>query len=406
MNISGTTAERDAATVATPSISEFSILVCAPTGRDETVLGQVLGEADLAWTPCGDASDLAERMAGAGAVVLTAEAMTGSAVSLVNKAIEAQPVWSKVPLILLLHHAQPALCEEHRSAAMKLGAYATVLTRPVAPATLITVLRSALAARQWQYRVRDAMAFGGNVIRFVSDANAVLEASKVQQQTRLRGAALEVMIVEERERRRLAHVLHDEYQQLLAGALMHLAKIKVASTPQDTQATVQAVKDIIRQSIGTARLLAKDLSPPILDERGLASTLRWLGEQMRDQHELVVDVEAGDDIDPMDPNIRSFLYQTVRELLFNVVKHAQIGRARVVAMRVDQGLRIIVEDRGVGMPADASLFQDEDSDGFGLACIKHRLEMLGGRLELQTSPGQGCRITAITPDRLPNPLAH
>ena len=71
-------------------------------------------------------------------------------------------------------------------------------------------------------------------------------------------------------------------------------------------------------------------------------------------------------------------------------------------MRIEQEVRIIVEDHGAGMPHDPSLFHDQAGEAFGLSSIKHRLEMLGGRLELQTAPGQGCRFTAVAPIHIAN----
>jgi signal transduction histidine kinase len=95
--------------------------------------------------------------------------------------------------------------------------------------------------------------------------------------------------------------------------------------------------------------------------------------------------------------VRTLLFECARELLFNVVKHAGVKEARVVMERSDDEVRVAVEDRGRGF--DPALIQSVrlDSAGFGLFSVQQRIELLGGRTEIHSAPGQGTRITLVAP---------
>src|SRR5262249_37677784 len=121
---------------------------------------------------------------------------------------------------------------------------------------------------------------------------------------------------------------------------------------------------------------------------------------MRHQHGLVVHVSADPVANSGRKDVRTLLFESVRELLFNTVKHARVDRATLdLSLGADNTLRITVEDRGIGF--DPSKLVDEAKDGqvgWGLFSIRERLTLLGGRLDVESAPGQGTRFRLIVPN--------
>lgn len=124
-----------------------------------------------------------------------------------------------------------------------------------------------------------------------------------------------------------------------------------------------------------------DLSPPVLEGEGLAEALAWLRSQMKELHGLEVDIEVGQECLPtLDEDMRVLIFQAVRELLFNVVKHAGVARA-VVALGEENGDVIVrVTD-----------------DAFGLSKLRERLGFFGGRVDIDAAAGEGTRVTLRMP---------
>jgi PAS domain S-box-containing protein len=228
----------------------------------------------------------------------------------------------------------------------------------------------------------------------VEDRTRELTAS----QSRLRDLATELNLAGQRERGRLATELHDYLAQLLALSRIRLAQAKRQLGTPALEATVNEVQEVIDQALAYTRSLVAQLSPPLLKEFGLLMALRWLAEQMQ-QRNLVVslDVETGAPALPEDHAM--LLFQSVRELLMNVVKHAGTDRARITVAEMDGWLHILVADEGVGfLPTDSSVTAKEGAaPGFGLFSIHERLRSLGGRFELQTHPGRGTKAALIIP---------
>jgi len=158
---------------------------------------------------------------------------------------------------------------------------------------------------------------------------------------------------------------------------------------------LRQVEDMIGQSIDASRSLACELSPPVLHQLGLAPALEWLGEQMRETHGLNVEGRF-DDVPECGDEVRTFLFHAAREILFNVVKHAGVDRARVRLERAPDGeLRLTIEDDGRGFdPASAA---GPAAKGFGLFAIRERIGLLGGRFEVDAAPGRGCSFTLCFP---------
>jgi PAS domain S-box-containing protein len=220
--------------------------------------------------------------------------------------------------------------------------------------------------------------------------------AELQQLTaQLRALAGELTLSEQRERSRLAKILHDHLQQLLVAAKFRLAILGKDSEELIKQA-IKEVEELIDESIASSRSLTAELSPPILHEAGLNAGLSWLARRMTDRHGLLVDLEL-EDIEPLPDDLKILLYESVRELLFNTAKHAHTRSAIVNMRRVDGMLQLGVSDQGIGFDPSVMARAGESGRGFGLFSIRERLELFGGRFEIQSTKGQGSRISLIVP---------
>ncbi|NLG49365.1 MAG: PAS domain S-box protein [Chloroflexi bacterium] len=230
------------------------------------------------------------------------------------------------------------------------------------------------------------------------DLNETLEQRVIERTARLRALALELTLTEERERRRLAQLLHDHLQQLLAAARISVNMVR-NRLEDDRQTEILAqVDSLLGESIAESRSLTAELSPPVLYDAGLPPALDWLARWMEEKYHLNVEVQAEELGDQVPEEIRLVLFQGARELLFNVVKHAKTDRARVELRRLpgDQ-VELIVSDRGVGV--DPSQIARQEKGGFGLFNIRERLEALGGEMIIDSEPGKGTQVTLQAPVR-------
>ena len=226
------------------------------------------------------------------------------------------------------------------------------------------------------------------------DLAATLEARVEERTGQVRELAAALTVAEQEERRRIAYVLHDDLQQQLHGLEMLLG-IARRAVPSDAEADrlLARSSELLAGATALTRTLSTELSPAVLDSDDLPEALRWLADRAREWHGLAVDVEAGPDVPPVAPAVRVLVYHVVRELLFNVAKHAGVGAAHV---RVEAGagaVAVHVEDGGGGFDVGAR------AEGFGLRSVRDRLELLGGRLDVASAPGAGTRATVTVPPR-------
>ena len=224
-------------------------------------------------------------------------------------------------------------------------------------------------------------------------------ATATRRAAQLQALAAQLTQAEHRERRRLAQVLHDHLQQLLYAARLGLETLRRRdSADSSTQETIDRVDALLGECIAESRSLTVQLCPPVLHEAGLAAAVEWLARHIEQTCGLNVEIEVDPQAEPESEGIRILLFEAVRELLFNVVKHAETGRARV-AMTVAPGgeVRMTVSDQGAGWAAADAKLDHTTTSGFGLFSIRERLELMGGRLEVETAPGRGTRVSIWAP---------
>jgi signal transduction histidine kinase len=216
-------------------------------------------------------------------------------------------------------------------------------------------------------------------------------------QKQLRSLASELSLAEERLRRRIAMDVHDHVGQNLAISKIKIESLRESATSPELAEDLEEIRDLISQTIESTRSLTFELSPPVLYELGFEAAVEWLVRQTRQQHGLSTEFKGDGQTKPLDNNVRILLFQAVRELLVNVVKHAQAHNVTVSTRRVGNEIRVSVNDDGVGFDISQTGSHDYKTGGFGLFSIRERLGHIGGRLEVESKPGVGTRVTLTAP---------
>lgn len=228
----------------------------------------------------------------------------------------------------------------------------------------------------------------------VADRTAVAE----QRASQLRVLTSKLAQAEQSERRRLAQALHNQLHQLLVVARLKVATLGRQLRDEQVLRTIAEVDDLLKDSITESRSLTIELSPPVLYNAGLAGALEWLASQMQEKYRLAIHLDIDPQADPLDEGTRVFLFQAVRELLSNVVEHAQTDSVHIRMHRINEGdLKIEVCDQGVGFDPTQGDVVAGSPGGFGLFNIRERLELLGGRLEIDAASGHGTRVKIVAP---------
>jgi len=218
-----------------------------------------------------------------------------------------------------------------------------------------------------------------------------------EKNLQLQRVTLELTRSEQRERTRMALLLHDHVQQLLVSAKMRLQGMtRTASASQQTELGI--LVSLVDESLESSRSLAVDLSPPVLRE-GLAPALEWLAQiWMREKHGLDVELKLDHRIDASSEEIRALVFLAVRELLFNVVKHAGVTHAILELAASDAHLlRVSVKDTGQGFEPGVNAFGPHKGSGMGLVTVRDRIHILGGSLSLSSGVGQGVEAIVLAP---------
>lgn len=216
-------------------------------------------------------------------------------------------------------------------------------------------------------------------------------------QARLRAMALELSLTAQRERRRLAEGLHDHVGQSLAVARLQLDALRRATDDEDQVAAIADVIAVLGDALEETRRLTFEMSPPLLYELGLEAALRCLATRMRSTHGLSCRLDCDEEPKPLAPDVAATAFAVVRELLHNVVKHAQARSVRVTVVRTGDRVRIEVADDGAGFEQRHESVPFDSYAGFGLFSCRERLVECGGALDVVSVLGHGTRVLFDVP---------
>ena len=209
-----------------------------------------------------------------------------------------------------------------------------------------------------------------------------------------RDAVRRVVAAQELERARLARELHDETGQALTSILLGLKPLEQTAATDEARAAVASLRELVVSTLQEVRRLAVELRPSALDDFGLVTAVERLADTFRDQSGLQVDLEAQLGEERLPRDVETALYRIIQEALTNIVKHAGASRVSILLTYRDGSVAAVVEDDGSGF--DPSTTSDE---GLGLAGMRERVGLVGGRLRVESASASGTTVLAEVPLR-------
>jgi signal transduction histidine kinase len=217
----------------------------------------------------------------------------------------------------------------------------------------------------------------------------------------LRNLSARLLQVQDEERRRIAREMHDSVGQLVAAISMNLGAVRKQSDKLDAKGakavaeTIVLVEEIDRQ----IRTISHLLHPPLLDEAGLGSALRWYVDGFSERSKISVDLSIPSDFGRLPNDMEIAIFRIVQECLTNIHRHSGSATATISIGAEDSRILVRVQDRGKGIPLERQLeLNSTDRTGVGFRGMRERVRQLGGSLEIQ-SEGNGTVIIVTLPFR-------
>lgn len=265
----------------------------------------------------------------------------------------------------------------------------------------ITVIGTDISERK---QAEDALRESEKRLKLLNES---LEQKVHEKTAEVRRLAADLVLAVQSERHRISHILHDDLQQRIYAIQMQLTFLhhELGRVSETAHREISEIENQLADVLEITRNLSIDMSPPILQDEGLAQAISWLAGQMRQRYGLPIEIQADGPFTIPNEELQVLLFNCVRELLFNVVKHAEASRAVVKLQWLDSSLQIEVYDNGKGFPLS---MEEQQSTGeiseeeglqlsFGLPTLRHQLSLFDGQMEIRSEPGEGTHVTISVP---------
>lgn len=287
-----------------------------------------------------------------------------------------------------------AIGAQSRISGLNLGAD-EYLTKPVQPQEIVARIRSFLRIRE----AADALRHARDLLEVrVTERTAELQQANeqlLQAADELRALSHRLLEAQERERRRLAHELHDEAGQTLTVLSYVFDSLEEPGRAPSAQSLTDG-RHALKRLTALIRNLWQELRPALLDDLGLLSALQWYFERVAANASLRVDFrQQGIEGRRFDSDVETAAYRTIQESLTNVTRHAGVKEARVTVCADDRVLRVEVVDEGNGFDTRGGRLSRDGS--CGLVGMSERVRLLGGTFTLTSQPGKGTRLVTEFP---------
>ena len=235
--------------------------------------------------------------------------------------------------------------------------------------------------------------FANQVSIALDTARALTEVRAAHE--RMRWLTQQIVLAQEEERKRIAQELHDALGQTLTAISFDLAAIDATLSPEQKAAVAaalaeaQTLTDYLDERVGA---MALDLRPAMLDDLGLAATLRWYVNNFIRRHTVDVTLETRGLETRLPPALETALYRVIQEALTNVSKHAHAAAIRIAVSRAGNNVTVSIEDNGEGFAPEEVAGREDAARGLGLLGMQERVAALGGAFIIHSEPGQGTRL--------------
>ncbi len=224
----------------------------------------------------------------------------------------------------------------------------------------------------------------------------LIEAQVLQAQ--LRQLTHQILQAQEEERKQISRQLHDEIAQTLTGINVHLSALTETALikPRDLQKRIKKTSRLVTQSIEVVHRFASNLRPTLLDDLGLIPALRSFVKELAERKGLPIQFTAIPDVEELDISRRTVFYRITQEALTNVVRHAHAKNATVSISKIANAIRLEIHDDGKSFPAERILAAKKGGR-LGLLGMRERVEMVGGRFTIESTPGKGTTVKVEIP---------
>jgi len=202
----------------------------------------------------------------------------------------------------------------------------------------------------------------------------------------------QLLDAQETERSSLARELHDDLGQLLTALNFNLATILKGRTCDLRKARVRSCQELVGRALEYVRNLSLALRPPMLDDYGLIPALRWYLTQQAEHAPFTLDLDVDGPQTRLPTEIETACYRVVQEAITNIARHAKAHHVKVLLQQSEQKLDLSISDDGCGFDVPAAFRRCQAGASMGLANMRERIEMLGGRFVIESCPGTGTTV--------------
>ena len=245
---------------------------------------------------------------------------------------------------------------------------------------------------RWLPRELDLLdAFAERCLRGAERARLIQDLAAREEQ--VRSLAAHLLQAEEEERRRISRELHDEAGQSMLFLRLHLEMLE-KNAPADLQPKLAEARAVAERIIAEMRRIIAALHPSAVEELGLPAAIRHLSSRFRKLYPIKLRLRLTAYGASLPRETETAIYRVVQECYQNIGKHSGASRVNLLLRSTDTLLELNVEDDGVGFEVDRAVAQPKS---FGLKGMRERVALLGGRLEIRSSPGHGATIAMRLP---------
>ncbi len=382
--------------------ADYRVLVLAPFGKDAVLVREVLERSGIPVGVVGNVAAIARSVGGgAGAAIVAEESLTEEGIELLGRSVASQPAWSDFPLIVLTGGGATTPHTEMMVRSRTPMGNINLIERPLRPATLISIVRTAIRSRLRQYEIRDHLQEREQVEEELRRAHDELESLVEKRTLALRKLSARLMRVQDEERRRIARELHDGLGQWLAAAQINVDMVLLRSGAKPSP-MLEETRKLIDHAVSSIRTMSYLLHPPLLDEAGFEAAAHWFIDGFAKRTAMKIETNF---VHPsnfpakstrMPEVVELALFRALQEGITNAHRHSASPSVEVTFERLPDQAILEIRDYGRGLPQSVmERFQRTGAgSGVGLAGIRERLKELGGDFTIHsTTSGTNLRST-------------